>query len=149
MKRFSFRLDRVMQLRLAAERAQAAGVAEARSVEAERRRIAEAAEARVAEATEQVTMPRGAATAGTLANLRFALEQARVRAAAAAADHAESVALLEKEMAAFEEARPARRALELLKEERYRSWEQEMGRKEQQQMDEVALRIARLGDDAR
>ena len=149
MKRFSFRLDRVMQLRLSAERAQAARLAEAREIEASRRRIVEATEARLAEATEQVTMPRGAATAGTLANLRFALEQARTRALAAATDHAESATRLAQEQAAFEEARQARRALERVKEERYRSWEQEMGRKEQQQVDEVALRIARLGDDAR
>ena len=138
-----------MQLRLSAERAQAARLAEARETEEMRRRVLEATEARLAEATEQVTMPRGAATAGTLANLRFALEQARTRAVAAATDHAESVARVEQELVAFEEARQARRALERLKEERYRSWEQEMGRKEQHQMDEVALRIARPGDDAR
>ena len=70
MKNFSFRLERVLQLRLLAEQAQARRLADARQAEAERRLFSEAGAARVAEAIVQMgATPAELRTAGTLSNL--------------------------------------------------------------------------------
>ena len=144
MKNFSFRLERVLQLRLAAEQAQARRLGEARREEAEARLFSEAGAARVAEAIAQVAAtPAALRTAGTLSNLILTVEAARARAAESARAHAEAVARLEVEINGFEEARQARRAVERLKERRLESWERDMERAEQSVMDEVASRQVR------
>ena len=144
MKNFSFRLERVLQLRKDAEQAQARRVADARQDEAERRLHAEAAAALVAEAIDQMSStPSDLRTAGTIGNLMLTLEGARARAGAAAGAHRDAVARLEIELLSFEQARQARRAIEKLREQRYETWERDIGRAEQHRMDEVALRIPR------
>jgi flagellar export protein FliJ len=144
MKPFSFRLERVLQLRLAAEQSQAGRVADARRDEAERRLQAEATAALVAEAIEQMSAtPSGLCTAGTLGNLMLVLEGARARAASAAGAHRDAVARLEIEQLSFEQARQARRAIEKLREQRYAEWQSDAVRAEQRLTDEVALRVPR------
>ena len=118
MKNFSFRLERVLQLRLAAEQAQARRLGEARRVEAERRIFSEAGGRAGAEAIAQMAAtPTDLRTAGTFSNLILTVEAARARAAAATAAHREALASLESEITSFEEARQARRAIERLKEQ--------------------------------
>ena len=142
MKTFSFRLDRVLQLRIRAEQEQGKRLAEAQQAETERRLISEAAAARVAEAIEQLSSTAtDLRTAGTLSNLMLTLEAARARSEAAAASHREAVLRAEAERASFDAARQARRAIERLREQRHEAWEQEVGRVEQQALDEVALRM--------
>jgi flagellar export protein FliJ len=144
MKNFSFRLERVLQLRVTAEQAQARRLGEARQVEAERRLLSEAGAARVAEAIAQMAnTPPALRTAGSLSNLILAVEAARARAAAATAAHREALAVLESEITSFEEARQARRAIERLKEQRLEAWEREAGRAEQRVTDEIAMRQSR------
>lgn len=144
MKNFSFRLERVLQLRLLGEQAQARRLAEARQVEAERRLFSEAGAARVAEAIAQMgATPSDLRTAGTLSNLILTVEAARTRAAEATAAHREALATLESEITSFEEARQARRAIERLKEQRLEVWHRDAERAEQGIMDEVASRQAR------
>lgn len=141
MKGFSFRLERVLQLRVVAEQAQAKRLSEARQLEAEKRLLAEGSVARVAEAIEQVAgTPDDLRTAGTLSNLRLTVEAARARAAAAGVEHGEAVVRLDSEISSFEESRQARRAIERLREQRLEAWQQQSDRAEQHAIDEVALR---------
>ncbi len=143
MKNFSFRLERVLQLRTLAEQAQARRLAEAKQHEAEQRLFSEAGAARVADAISQVAAtPADLRTAGTLSNLILTVEAARARAAAAGAAHRESLARLESEITSYEESRQARRAIERLREQRLEAWQQEVDRMEQGIMDEVAQRRA-------
>jgi flagellar export protein FliJ len=144
MKNFSFRLERVLQLRMTAEQAQARRVADARQDEATSRRQADEAAARVAEAIDQMAAtPAALSTAGNLGNVMLVLESARARSAAAAVAHREASARLEIELLSFEQARQARRAIEKLREQRYAQWQTETGRTDQQLTDEVALRRPR------
>ncbi len=141
MKNFSFRLERVLQLRILAEQAQGRRLAEARQVEAERRLVSEAGVARVAEAIQQLAAtPQELRTAGSLSNLILTVEATRARAAAATAEHREALGRLDAEITSFEESRQARRAIERLREQRLESWQRETERAEQGAMDEVALR---------
>src|SRR5882724_9662571 len=99
MKNFSFRLERVLQLRIVAEQAQGKRLAEARQVEAEKRLFSEAGIARVAEAiTQLAATPSDLRTAGSLSNLILTVEAARARAEAATAEHREAVARLDTEI---------------------------------------------------
>jgi flagellar biosynthesis chaperone FliJ len=145
MKIFSFRLERVLQLRKDAEQTQARRVAGARQDEAERRLQAEASATLVAEAIDQLSaIPGDLRTAGTIGNLMLTLEAARARAHASAGLHRDAVARLEVEMLTFEQARQARRAIEKLREQRFDSWERDTIRAEQIALDEVALRVPRV-----
>jgi flagellar export protein FliJ len=143
MTAFSFRLERVLQLRIVAEQAQAKRLAEARRVEAEKRLLSEAGIARVAEAIQQLAAtPSDLSTAGSLSNMILTVEAARTRAAAATAEHREALARLDAEITSFEESRQARRAIERLREQRLEQWQRDTERTEQGVMDEVALRRA-------
>jgi flagellar export protein FliJ len=143
VKNFSFRLERVLQLRILAEQAQARRLAEARQHEAEQRLFSEANAARVAEAISQLAAtPADLRTAGTLSNLVLTVEAVRARAAAATASHRESLARLESEITSYEESRQARRAIERLREHRLEAWQQQAERMEQRFMDEIAQRRA-------
>lgn len=141
MKGFSFRLERVLQLRIVAEQAQARRLADARILEAEQRLFSEAGAARVTEAIEQLAAtPSDLRTAGTLSNLVLTVEAARARAAAAAASHRESLARLESEITSYDESRQARRAIERLREQKLEAWQRQADHVEQAAIDEVALR---------
>jgi flagellar export protein FliJ len=141
MKNFSFRLERVLQLRIAVEQAQAKRLGEARQVETERRLESEAGVARVAEAIEQVAAaPSDLHTAGSLSNLGLTVDAARARSAAATAAHRGALARVDAEIASFDESHQARRAIERLREQRLEVWQRETDRAEQSTLDEVALR---------
>jgi len=149
VKSFRFRLQRVLQLRTTAEQEAARRLAAARSEEIERRQILDLMVLRLAEATGQVIdPPEDLRTAGTIGNLKLAVEGARLRHASAEEDYRRAAARLEAAVAAFGEARQARRALEKLKEQRHETWEREVERAEQQTIDEVALRVPRGGQAA-
>jgi flagellar biosynthesis chaperone FliJ len=150
MKRFSFRLERVLQLRRAAEQEQARALTEARRQEEERRRAAEESAARFALTVRQLSgTPTDLRTAGTLSNLMLTLEVAEAAAAAASALHREAVTQVDVELAGFDQARQARRAIERLREHRHSDWQQEVSRAEQQEIDEVASRLPRTSRDSR
>jgi len=143
MKKFSFRLERVLQLRVMAEQERAAALAEARAAEAAARADAEGCAAMFAEAVEQVAAMRTAVSqAGTLGNLHLPLEAAAARASAAAARHRETQAALEAVRVGWEEARQARMAIEKLRDQRRAQWEQDVAKYEQAGLDEIAIRMA-------
>ncbi len=143
MKKFTFRLERLLELRSAFERERARELAEARRAEAERLEALEASQRRLAEATAQVSAaPAGMATAGSLCNLNLAVSRLAAEAEAASAEHQKSAAAAEQELNRFSEAATARRAVEQLKGRRYADWSEAANRAEQQENDETALRLS-------
>lgn len=143
MKRFTFRLERLLDLRTALERERARILAEARQAEAERLAAVEASRQRLAEACAQVSAtPAGFATAGSLCNLDLAVARLAADAEAASAEHLKSAAAADQEMARYSEAATARRAVERLREHRFADWSQAASRAEQHDNDETALRLS-------
>jgi len=143
VKKFTFRLDRLLDLRTAFERERARDLAEARRTEAERLAEVEASQRRLAAATAQVSAaPAGMATAGSLVNLNLAVSRLAAEAEAADAEHQKSAAAAEQELNRYSEAATARRAVEHLKERRFADWNEAASRAEQQETDETALRLS-------
>lgn len=143
MSRFQFRLDRILQLRAAAERQQAVVLSDAaRAEEAQRQRSEESAE-RVAEISEQIHGPNGVngVAAGLWQVYGMSLGAARHHAAGESAALEAAEQKRSEELERFAEARVARRALERLKEHRAGDWAVDAGQREQQDTDEVARRM--------
>jgi len=142
MKKFRFRLDRLLALREQAERIEAAALGGAmRDEERERERLARATEDEMRAAEQAAaTGASGTQTAGDRAHLDLIRD-----AAARAADFAgESVAAARSRTAAAREAfgakRKDRRTVERLKDQRQAAWHEELGRDERKTMDDVAQR---------
>ena len=142
MKRFTFRLERLRELRERAEREQAAvlGAAmrdeqrerdELRRAQSEFERIGEQA----GEAAVRQTMP-----AGTLGNLGLARDAAGVRIDAAAEAVKQAQVRVEEEQGRYGERRRDRKVVEMLKEKRFDTWKEDVSRAEQKDIDDVALR---------
>ncbi len=141
MKRFSFRLARVLEVRIAEEKEQARRVAYAsQAVEVARAQLLEH-RARQAAAEQHVTRHCGETTnAGTLAMLGDALHVARRRAKGSATAHRDALAALEEERRKLGEAMKVRRSLERLRDYQQVEWEVDLGRRERGEMDEIAAR---------
>lgn len=146
MKRFNFRLERLLQLRETAEREQARQLAKAlREEEAQRAAVVES-ERRLAEARAQfTTTPRELSQAGTLRNLELAIEVLAVETRERSQVHEQSLQQLEVERHRFEQARMARRVIERLREQRRETWGNELSRYEQGISDETAIQRAQPG----
>jgi flagellar protein FliJ len=139
MKRFTFRLDRVLKLRSRLEREQARALAGALREEEARRARLEAAAARLGRSCEHVAGAAGqVAPAGTLRNLGLAMNAAAESVRAAEETHRAAVDSLQTEMDKFGEARRDRRVVERLRERRHEAWEVESSRHEQKEMDGIA-----------
>lgn len=144
MKRFSFRLERVLQLREAAEQEKARALGLALRDEEQAKRDAETGKQRLAEARAQLRRISGApAQAGLLRNLELSVEQLSHQYALLSEAHAKSTERVSIERAAFEEARMAKRVIERLKVQRREAWNQELARYEQGLSDETASFLAR------
>jgi len=142
MKKFRFRLERLLALREQAERIEAAALGGAMRDEAREREVLATAQASESSAAEQAaaTGAGGTQKAGERAHLDLAREVA-ARAADAAA---EEVALAEARTMAAREAfgakRKERRTVERLREQRQSAWNEDLGRDERRTMDDVAQR---------
>ena len=146
MKRFAFRLERILQFRHSMEREEARRLGEAQRVQEVQRQLVAECAARVAGAQAQLAAaPPFCRTAGTLSNLTLLLEAARAAQAAAEVAHREAVAKVEAERVRYEAARQARRTVERLRERQHEDWQHDMTREDQQVIDEVALRQHRSG----
>ena len=144
MKRFAFRLERLLQLREAAERAQARQLADALRQEEAHREAARESEIRLAEARAQfATTPRELSQAGTLRNLELAIDALADQARESSQTHEQSLERVASERHEFEQARMARRVIERLREHRRETWGDELTRYEQGESDENALQRAR------
>ena len=145
MKRFAFRLERVLQLREIAEREQGRALARALREEAERRAQAEKGETRLALARAQfLETPKELSQAGTLQNLELTIAALSTELRSLAKHHAESLERVETERHQFEQARMARRVIERLREQRREAWGDELSRYEQRVSDETALQRTRV-----
>ncbi len=140
MKRFAFRLERLLQLREASEKERARELGQARREEEARRAAVMESEARLIEAREQFqTTPRELSQAGTLQNLELAMESLSENVRRLSETHEQSLERLEAERQQFEQARMARRVIERLREHRRLAWGEELSRYEQGVSDETAL----------
>jgi flagellar export protein FliJ len=143
MTRFQFRLDRILQLREAAEKQQAIVLNEAAKAEDEQRRRSEESAERVSEITDQIHGPNGinGVAAGLWQVYGMSLGAARDQASSESAKLADAEQKRNDELERFSEARVARRALERLKEVRAGDWAIAAGQQEQLDIDEVARRM--------
>lgn len=149
MKRFRFRLDRVLQLRENAEDEAARAVAAARSDAEAAAAEASAAEKALLHAVAQASEMAQATTAGVLAVMRFSLENARTRTRLAAEARLQAEQQLERALAAWQVARADRQALDKLKTQRHEAWVADANRAEQADIDDVALRSAAAREERR
>jgi flagellar export protein FliJ len=141
VKRFTFRLERLLQLREAAEKERARQLGEALREEEERREALKASQERLAEARDQrSTTPREMSQAGTLRNLELTLEVLAGQARSLEDTHEKSLERVEEERVRFEQARVARRVIERLREHRREAWGVEVNRHEQGENDEAGQR---------
>lgn len=141
MKRFAFRLERLLGLRAATEREEARVFgAKARAAE-DAGRCAAAGSALEREAARQAASARGIPTpAGAIANLGIAVDLAATERARSATAQVEAEAEREGARLNYQTARIERRVLERLKEVRHADWNVEASREDRRAMDEVALR---------
>lgn len=139
MKRFAFRLERLLQLRERAERTQAAELGAAMREEEARRQTLEQAEAALARATEQgASAAQEPLTAGTLQSMEYAKQAMAVRVAAEAEALAAASEKREVEQLSWQDRRRDRRTVEKLKEKRLDTWREDMSRDEQKTIDDLA-----------
>lgn len=140
MKPFKFSLQRILDLRAAAERQQASALGEALAHEASQRRSSEEHADQLEQVHEQVEQQTGthSAAAGLHHAYRLTVDaaEARLEAEEAALQEAEARRVEEDER--FAEARMARRALEKLRERREADHAIERGRQEQRDLDELS-----------
>jgi len=140
MKRFKFRLDRVLQLRQMAEDEAAREVTLAQQA-AERTALeAGAAERALLHAVAQTADYAQGTTVGVLSAMRMSLDGARERVRLTNEMLVQSQQVVERRLEAWRTARGEREALEKLKTQRKDVWTSEVNRAEQADIDEVALR---------
>jgi flagellar export protein FliJ len=141
VKRFAFRLERLLGLRAVAERerARAMGDRSRDATEAERLAVASAARERDAAHRAQQAGIRPT-PAGAMTNLGTALDRIAEERVVRIAEQAAADAELELARLAYQAARADRRVLERLREIRHADWHTADGREDQKIMDEIALR---------
>lgn len=140
MKKFRFRLDRLLDLRSRKEREQAEVFGRALRDESASREALEQAQERLGTAREQAAPEPGRVTsAGVLNNLGLTVAAATSHADAAAASQDDAERALAAERARWEATQRDRRVIERLREKRFEDWTRELGQKEQQEMDGLAL----------
>ncbi len=147
--KFNFRLQRLLELREAAERQQASALHAAAHQEATERDAAQASEERLDMVEDQLRSSTDEVRAAGLYHV-YGLTQDAARQQRDAQDEAlrDAEAARTAEEARYQEARMARRAVERLRERREEEWETETGRLEQKDMDEVAQRQTRPGGES-
>jgi flagellar protein FliJ len=141
VKQFSFRLQRLLQLREAAEKERARDLGEALREEEARRAALRESQERLAEAHNQLAAtPKEMSQAGTLRNLELTLQALDGEARTLESSHEQSMEVVEEERLRFEQARVARRVIERLREHRREAWGIEVNRIEQAMNDEAGQR---------
>ncbi|MFN8588915.1 MAG: flagellar export protein FliJ [Burkholderiaceae bacterium] len=142
MKRFTFRLERLRELRERAEREQASVLGAAmRDEQRERDALERARRAfdRIGEqagrSAEHATLP-----AGVLGNLGLTRDLAGAHVEAASEAVKEAEVRVSAELERYGEKRRELRVVEKLKEKRFETWKDDVSRAEQKDVDDVALR---------
>lgn len=148
MKGFTFRLERVLQLRSRAERERAQALGQAMREEEVRRQALERASERLGSCGEQIAgVLDGGVPAGALTNLRLAIDAAMRQVDSATTSHQAAVDQTLQERERFSQARVERRVVERLREKRQAAWSEEASRLEQSEVDSVAR--SRRGNNGR
>lgn len=141
MKQFTFRLDRLLQLREAAEKDQARQLGDALREEETRRSELKASQEKLAEAREQYSSrPREMSQAGMLRNLELTIEALAGQARSLEDTHVKSLERVNEERVRFDQARVAKRVIQRLREHRKEAWGVEVNRQEQILNDEAGQR---------
>lgn len=149
MKRFVFRLERLLQLRSRTERERAQELCRALHEEESRRSVLDEAAARLGRVGEQLAgTPEEVAAAGTLRNLGLTVEVAAGDMEAAAESHREALESVAAEQARYGEARRERRVVERLRENRKTVWDGDAVREEQKEHDGLARHRRSTGTGA-
>ncbi len=145
MKRFTFRMDRLLHVRSSVEQQQGRQLGEVLRAEDAERRELETAEATRERAKEQLQhLTTDVRRAGVLVSLEHTVDILESRAGAARAALNEATARVEMQRERYRHARQERRTLERLRKREYERWAVESVREEQKEIDEVAARIAPL-----
>ena len=140
MTRFPFRLDRLLDLRSRKEREQAEHLGRALRDETARRDELDQAQTQLGAAQRQAApQPGGVSLAGELRNLGLTVTAAEHQRDSAAVSSAEAELLTGAERQRYETAQRDRSVIERLREKRLEDWTREQNRKEQQEMDGLAL----------
>ncbi len=139
MKKFLFRLERVLHLRERLEKDRAKSLGDALRGEAESQAALDEAAGRLERAGEQACGGEGQiAPAGALRNMNFAVQAAARELEAAEQSHADAERTVEQEQERYGEARRDRRVIERLREQRKEVWDSDAAREEQTHHDGVA-----------
>ena len=140
MKRFTFRLGRLLELREAAERHQAAEMGRAAGAEVEQQKRVDASSAHLLSVRDQAAATQAPTSAGMLGAYRLAVEAADVQVEADARALERASEDRQRESERFTKARQERQVLERIRERRLTAWEVDSARAEQETNDEVASR---------
>lgn len=145
--KFLFRLDRLLHLRVSAERQQARILRDAMASEERERLQRDVCAERCSKAEQQKAQlaPTGA-RAGTLVNLQRSLDVFSERTVTADTVHQEAVKRMELARGGYRRARQLCRTLERLRERRMAEWMYEEFRHDQAVTDEVAGRRRSQGE---
>lgn len=140
MTRFPFRLDRLLDLRSRKEREQGEVLGRALRDEAAQREALERAQSQLGEAQQQASPEQGhVSLAGVLRNLGLTVTAAETQRDSAELSRDAAVQQVDAERERYAVAQRDRRVIERLREKRLDDWTREQGRKEQQEMDGLAL----------
>ena len=140
MTRFPFRLDRLLDLRARKEREQGEVLGRALRDETARREALEQAQAQLDHAQQQASPRQGhVSLAGVLRNLGLTVTAAETQRDSSAVSRDEAIQQVDAERERYASAQRDRRVIERLREKRLEDWTREQGRKEQQEMDGLAL----------
>jgi flagellar export protein FliJ len=139
MGNFKFRLQKVLELRLARELEQAGVLADARRAAAEAERVRELLEQVREIGQQQIADAHGTGgTAGQLQNLNFVLERLGEQLDHADVECRSAADQVASELSAFSHALRDRRVLDQLRERQLATWRSAQVRQEQKTMDDVA-----------
>ncbi len=147
MSGFRFALQRLLDLRKAAERAQAAATGRA-TQETERRREVSSERASELDAVAAQASATEVTPAGIRSAWGMATDAARCRLELAGDQLRIAEAAQQEELARLTDAHVARRSLERLREKRETDWTTDIGRKEQAASDEIG-RLRHGKEDSR
>lgn len=141
MKRFVFRLERVLQLRADAEQECARTLATAAQAELARRQERSAREADVERIGQQIApTPGQTVQVGMLRALGLTATAAAAQLEQVEHSHEAAHKALDAERVKYSDAQVQRRVLEKLRERRHDAWSRDAARHEQAEQDEVARR---------
>jgi flagellar export protein FliJ len=140
VKRFTFRLGRLLELREAAERHQAAEMGRAAGAEAEQRKRVDASAAHLQSVRDQASATEAPTAAGLFGSYRLAVDAADIQVEADARALLRATEDRQREADRFTKARQERQVLERIRARRLTAWEIDAARAEQETNDEVASR---------